>query len=153
VFFKPRICYRFPMHALPGDLTTRLIDDLVRSNYGVVENAVEPTLVAALRECAAEHRFRPAGVGKAGINDPSIRNDEISWIDEKDLRPAEQRLFEFLEALRQRLNEELFLGLEDFEAHFASYESGHFYSRHVDRFADESARTISIVVYLNETWT
>ena len=41
----------------------------------------------------------------------------------------------------------------DFEAHYARYDAGHFYSRHLDRFNDESSRTISVVIYLNDSWT
>ena len=34
------------------------------------------------------------------------------------------------------LNRDLFLGLEDFESHFAMYPPGAFYLKHVDRFRD-----------------
>jgi hypothetical protein len=50
------------------------------------------------------------------------------------------------------------LGLFDFECHFALYPPGAGYRRHLDRFtgrdssADEGARVLSCVLYLNREW-
>jgi SM-20-related protein len=46
----------------------------------------------------------------------------------------------------------LYLGLEDFESHFALYPPGAFYLKHLDRFRDDDRRMVSAVVYLNEGW-
>ena len=50
------------------------------------------------------------------------------------------------------MNRRLFLGLEDFESHFALYPPGAFYLRHLDRFRDDDRRMVSAVVYLNQGW-
>ena len=55
-------------------------------------------------------------------------------------------------ALREAMNRGLFLGLEDFESHFALYPPGAFYLKHVDRFRDDDRRMVSAVVYLNDAW-
>ena len=52
-----------------------------------------------------------------------------------------------MDSLRQALNASLFLGLEDFECHFALYPPGAYYQKHVDRFRDDDARTVSAVLY------
>ncbi len=57
-----------------------------------------------------------------------------------------------MEALRQILNRELFLGLEEYESHFALYAPGAFYRAHLDRFRDDDKRTVSVVLYLNDDW-
>ena len=57
-----------------------------------------------------------------------------------------------MDSLRQALNASLFLGLEDFECHFALYPPGAYYQKHVDRFRDDDARTVSAVLYLNDAW-
>ena len=141
------------MERLPTELSKYVIDQLVNRNFGVIENALSAELLAGLRACFLESQFRPARVGREGFSIPTVRNDEISWIDETDLRGSERQLFSVLENLRLQLNEDLFLGLVDFEAHYARYEAGHFYARHVDRFNDDSARTVSVVLYLNESWS
>ena len=62
-----------------------------------------------------------------------------------------------MDDLRRTLNRELFLGLAEYEAHYAYYEPGSFYRRHVDRhgFDAEGAgcgqRVISTVCYVNES--
>lgn len=57
-----------------------------------------------------------------------------------------------MDGLRQAINQGLFLGLEDFECHFALYPPGAFYKRHLDRFRDDDRRMVSAVLYLNEGW-
>jgi SM-20-related protein len=57
-----------------------------------------------------------------------------------------------MDSLRQALNRELLLGLEELEAHFALYPPGAGYARHRDRFRDDDARVLSTVFYLNPDW-
>ena len=57
-----------------------------------------------------------------------------------------------MEGLRQQLNRELFLGLDEYESHFALYAPGAFYRTHLDRFRDDDQRTVSVVIYLNDSW-
>ena len=57
-----------------------------------------------------------------------------------------------MDGLRQALNRGLYLGLEDFECHFALYPPGAFYQKHLDRFRDDDRRTVSAVLYLNDDW-
>ena len=57
-----------------------------------------------------------------------------------------------LDALRRALNRGLQLGLLDLEAHYAIYAPGAAYARHRDRFRDDDARAVSIVLYLNADW-
>ena len=65
---------------------------------------------------------------------------------------AQQALFEQLEALRTTLNRALFMGLEDFEAHYALYPPGARYQRHLDSFRGDNQRRVSLVIYLNPDW-
>jgi SM-20-related protein len=104
---------------------------------------------------AAEHagRLRPATIGRAGTRAlrPEVRGDHILWLDEP-VSDAQRAFLAHMEALRLALNAQLCLGLFDFECHFALYPPASFYQRHVDRFRSDSRRTVSCVVYLNETW-
>ncbi len=139
-----------------------ILDDLVSQGYAVSPQFLNADLVTSLRDLCLERlsggRFREASVGprtnKTTI--PEVRNDSISWIDESNLEQAERvplgLLLNQLEALKIALNSSLYLGLKNLEAHFACYEPGHFYKRHLDRFKSDDARTISIVLYLNENW-
>jgi len=50
------------------------------------------------------------------------------------------------------LNRQLFLGLFDYECHFAHYPPGAFYKRHLDAFKGGGNRTVTVVLYLNQAW-
>jgi SM-20-related protein len=81
-----------------------------------------------------------------------VRSDYVLWIDERNLTPARSEYFSRIERLRLGLNRELFAGLTEFEAHYASYPPGAFYKKHVDRFGDADERVISCTLYLNQSW-
>ena len=49
----------------------------------------------------------------------------------------------------QSVNQALYLGLHDLEAHLAVYPPGSFYQAHLDRFRDSDLRTLTVVLYLN----
>ena len=130
---------------------------IAQRGYAVVRDALAPSIIAGLRsrarELDADGAFAPAHVGRgesrAARND--IRGDRIAWRGKAD-SAAEVVLAAWLEALRTACNRELFLGLEDFEGHYAIYPPGARYARHRDRFADDDARVLSCVLYLNEAW-
>jgi SM-20-related protein len=110
-------------------------------------------LAAECRARAAAGEFSPAGIGRGAAQQvrEGIRGDSILWL-EPGQSAACDRYLEAMEELRQTLNRQLFLGLEDFECHFAFYPPGAYYQRHLDRFRDDDARTVSVVLYLNPDW-
>jgi SM-20-related protein len=65
---------------------------------------------------------------------------------------AARGLFVAVEELRAAVNRELALGLWRYEGHYALYPPGAHYARHRDRFVDDDARVLSLVVYLNAGW-
>ena len=58
----------------------------------------------------------------------------------------------FAQGLREYLNRELFLGLSYYESHFAIYDKGDFYEKHLDAFANSKNRVVTTVYYLNDNW-
>jgi SM-20-related protein len=104
------------------------------------------------RRAAGE--FHAASIGRSGPaeGDASIRGDSICWLSDRTSTAPECALFAHLDALCVALNGALFLGISEFEAHYACYPPGAGYVRHVDRFRDDAARVISLVLYLNDDW-
>lgn len=134
-----------------------LIDDLAAKGWAHREHFLPQALT---RELAAECRKRArsgelsaAGVGRGSAQQvqEGIRGDHIQWL-EPGQSEASDRYLERMDELRLALNRALFLGLEDFECHFAFYAPGAYYQRHLDRFRDDDRRTLSAVFYLNEDW-
>lgn len=98
--------------------------------------------------------FRQAGVGRGESLEVrrEIRRDEVMWL-QPGAESAEQQIYlGRLESLRLAINQRLFLGLFDFEGHFAVYPQGAFYKPHLDCHAGKSDRIVTTILYLNENW-
>lgn len=96
--------------------------------------------------------FKQAGVGRQQahrLND-FLRRDHVYWLDSN--LPQLQGYFDWMEQLRLCINRNLFLGLFDYECHYAYYPEGAFYKKHVDAFKGQSNRRLSTVLYLNPQW-
>ena len=126
--------------------------------YAIVRDFLSPAGVARLREdCLTlwrNGRFAPAGIGRGGQRqrDAAVRGDAVLWLDAAPQTDAVRAYQAAFEALRLAMNERLVLGLFDLEAHFAVYPPGTLYRRHLDRFRDSDLRTLSCVLYLNDSW-
>jgi len=133
-----------------------LVAGVAADGYAIVPRFVDDALLVALRSRAqsASERMQPAKVGRAGasVRDAQVRGDAIRWLDPAEADAGERALFASLEALRAAANSTLWLGLLDFEGHYACYPPGAYYARHRDRFRDQDTRTLSFVLYLNDAW-
>ncbi len=99
-------------------------------------------------------QFSRAGTGQgtSHLVRDDVRRDEVYWPDQAQANAVQLQLWAKTAALMQAINRTLFLGLHAFEGHYASYAAGGFYQRHVDAFADDDARMVSLVLYLNHDW-
>ncbi|WP_223511376.1 2OG-Fe(II) oxygenase [Pseudomonas sp. GL-R-26] len=138
-------------------LLLRIVDDLAEHGWSQ-QNIFLPldltrALAAECRKRAAEGELAPAAVGRGPSSEirEGIRGDHIQWIDLGQAEVCDSYL-SLMNSLREAINRGLFLGLEDFESHFAMYPPGAFYLKHVDRFRDDDRRMVSAVVYLNDAW-
>lgn len=130
-------------------LNEKIADALVEDGYVVIEDALEETLVEKLlEEITQETSFQQATISHNLILDTKKRKDKISWLDEKN--PIERDFLTFTSSLQEYLNATLYLGLRYYEAHFAIYNKGDFYERHLDSFKHTKNRIVTTVFYLNE---
>ncbi|CAK9891870.1 MULTISPECIES: 2OG-Fe(II) oxygenase [Pseudomonas] len=146
------------MHISPDDpLLLRIVDDLAARGWSQQNTFLPESLTLALAaECrnrAAEGALEPAAVGRGLAQEvrEGIRGDRIQWLEPGQAEPCDHYLA-LMDSLRLALNRGLFLGLEDFECHFALYPPGAFYRKHLDRFRDDDRRMVSAVIYLNQDW-
>ncbi|MGE5624210.1 MAG: 2OG-Fe(II) oxygenase [Bacillota bacterium] len=133
-----------------------LAERLTREDWVVWEGFLPTSRVAALtlemQALRAVGAFRGAGVGRDAQRHTAIRGDEICWLENGRTPEAERLLHEELEALRLAVNAATYLGLQDFEGHYAVYPAGASYERHVDGFREGNRRVVSLAIYLNENW-
>ena len=99
-------------------------------------------------------RFRAAGIGHGAKHASAVRGDAILWLDEQATWAPEASwlLRDEFAGLREAINAATYLGLHDFEGHYAVYPAGAGYTRHLDRFRDDDRRVLSLVLYLNDAW-
>src|SRR3984885_7008309 len=143
---------------MPTGPSLGLDSGLIVEGISVRDQFLEPSQIRALVDCAKLRRergdFDAARIGgeRSLQRREDIRGDSTCWIV-PPLLAAEQALLEELERLRLELNAQAWLGLFDLELHYARYPPGAGYARHVDQPQGRAQRRVSLVLYLNESWT
>lgn len=134
----------------------QLLDALVEKGWYEWPNAVSDELcLALLAEAEAYDQqgvLQSAGIGRGEAHslDKSVRRDQIKWLDGSSV--AQTAYFEQMADLQAELNRSLFLGLFEYECHFALYKKGDFYKKHLDSFRGRANRMVTTVLYLNPEW-
>ncbi len=116
----------------------------------IIPSAISTELCERLLEnIRTSVNFQPAGVGRHQQHHQNndIRRDQTCWLDGGT--PAQQEYLHILEILQRQVNRRCFLGLTHYESHFARYQQGDFYQKHVDAFKGRSNRVLTTVCYLN----
>jgi len=141
-----------------SDKFDRIVNDLAETGLSICDDFISPMMVSSLaheiRDLWQRGEFRHAKVGKGASLQlrPEIRNDRVHWLDRENLSPVQQPYFLELETLRSYINRNLFLGLIEYEGHFALYPPGAYYNVHYDRFVGSMERVVSCILYLNQDW-
>ncbi|HFD3976735.1 TPA: 2OG-Fe(II) oxygenase [Vibrio parahaemolyticus] len=131
----------------------KLIDALATDGYYIWDGFLSEDEVTQLRDCIPDN-WKKARIGR---NDDvtrieSIRSDKIQWLKPAMGQPIANYLSK-MEEIRQEVNRHFFLGLFEYEAHFAKYEKGDFYQKHLDCFKGNENRRLTTVFYMNESWS
>lgn len=132
-----------------------MADQLQKVGYVVL---AAPLLTALTQRLLARcqdsepSRFHAAGIGRgrAARQIERIRGDRIRWFDATD--HTDMAYLAWMEELRLGLNAALFLGLFDYECHYAIYGAGAGYAKHSDVLNGARKRILSTVLYLNAGW-
>ncbi|AQG81302.1 2OG-Fe(II) oxygenase [Spirosoma montaniterrae] len=134
-----------------------IIDGILTDGYGIADAFLSPGETTALADQLHRRKeagqFRSAGVGNQQVMvEKAIRGDEIVWLDEATAAPAEATFLQRIGAFVEYINQTCYLGLRDYEFHYALYPPGTFYKRHLDQFRSDSRRKLSVICYLNSNW-
>jgi SM-20-related protein len=121
---------------------------------GFLEQVVADELSVESRAAWEEGEFRRAGVGRGKdlVIREDVRTDHVMWLRDEGITACQQSYLDRLEELRVALNRGLYLGLMDFEGHFAVYPEGGFYKPHLDRHRGTAERIVTVILYLNPGW-
>lgn len=146
-----------PADQISEEVCAKLSDDLITHGWSQHNLFLTQELNAHLAaECWYMHvtdQLRAAQVGSRTQHSlqTQLRSDQIAWLEAGQSTACDIYLG-MMEQLRLSLNQSLFLGLDHYESHFSFYAPGASYRKHLDRFQNDDARTISVVIYLNEDW-
>ncbi len=135
-----------------------LIETYLRDKVGISEHFLSDTLSADLKvnlmTLFAKNALLTAGTGNEStiLKDTAIRSDKIYWLDKSHDDIHENAFFVLMDDFVRYLNETCYTGITGYEFHYALYEKGSFYKRHLDRFRNDDSRLFSMITYLNADW-
>lgn len=135
-----------------------LIETYLRDKVGISEHFLSDTLSADLKvnlmTLFAKNALLTAGTGNEStiLKDTAIRSDKIYWLDKSHDNVHENAFFVLMDDFVRYLNETCYTGITGYEFHYALYEKGSFYKRHLDRFRNDDSRLFSMITYLNNDW-
>jgi len=135
-----------------------LIDSFIANKVGIDKNFISRELSKGLqqniRQLQEDNGMKTAGIGNDRVKDANqqMRSDKICWLDKNNNNVFEQEFLELAEAFIGHLNSTCFTSINSYEFHYAVYEEGNFYKRHIDQFRSDNQRKFSLINYLNEDW-
>ena len=135
-----------------------LINSFIETKVGISNDflsiALAADLKANLKALYADNQFKNAGIGNDNVflKDKLIRSDKIYWLDRSHNDVHENRFFDLMDSFILFLNRECYTGITGYEFHYALYEKGSFYKRHIDQFQNNKSRAFSMIMYLNADW-
>lgn len=136
------------------ELITGFLEHQVGTSNQFLPLKLSNKLQKRLIELQNKSLLQSAGIGNLEkfAQDKATRSDLIYWMDKAHHDPLEEEFFQFMDAFVIFLNTTCYAGIKDYEFHYALYETGSFYKRHLDQFQNNSSRAFSMIMYLNDNW-
>ena len=135
-----------------------LVDSYLLNKIGISQHFLDESLAqnmnVHLRSLHAENQLKQAQIGndsQKNLN-KEIRSDKIYWLDRIHDNAYENEFLHLIDLFIRHLNENCYTGITGCEFHFAIYEKGAFYKRHLDQFKRNKKRAFSMIFYLNQNW-
>ncbi|GLR16529.1 2OG-Fe(II) oxygenase [Portibacter lacus] len=135
-----------------------IINSYLETKVGQSDQFLNDDLSKQLREIILllfqENQLKAAGIGNNAkfLENKLIRSDFIYWLDRNHNNVYENDFFDIMDEFVKYLNRTCYSGITGYEFHFAYYDKGSFYKRHLDQFRDNQNRAFSMIMYLNENW-
>ena len=138
------------------ETTIKILEEIEQKGYSVCDDFVTDgeteVFLSKIKELQQLNLFKQANIGNKNLkqSNSEIRNDSISWLDKEE--NTDSLFLNKIDELILNLNRRFYLGLNDYEFHFAHYAPGSFYKKHKDAFQSDDARKITVILYLNQNW-
>jgi SM-20-related protein len=141
------------------DKFEELIGSYIQNRIGISNHFITKELAVCLQQnlfkLADGDRLKTAGIGNQLTQDreQNKRGDKIFWINNQSVEPSERAFLNQIDLFIEYLNDTCYTGINAYEFHYALYETGSSYQRHVDQFQNNNDRKFSLIHYLNTGWT
>jgi len=135
-----------------------LIDSYIENKVGIAAHFLSDTLAGELRGHLVHlhdtGRLLQGGTGndQGLLFDSLRRSDSIYWLDPSHHHPCENEFLALIDHFISYLNRTCYTGITGYEFHYTLYETGAFYTRHLDQFRNDRSRQYSMIIYLNNHW-
>lgn len=135
-----------------------LINTFIDNNVGIASHFLSESLAGHLKDNLQElykkEQLQDAGTGNEALAvlDRKVRGDKIYWLDRIHNDEYENVFFDLMDAFVLHLNNTCYTGITGYEFHYALYEPGSFYKKHLDQFRNNDSRQYSMILYLNAGW-
>jgi SM-20-related protein len=135
-----------------------LINSYLKDKVGLTNDFLNVHLSAELRAHLLflhhDAQLKAAGIGDKEVwkQDLKQRGDKIYWLDRAHNHDSESAFLDAIDGFVTYLNRTCYAGITGYEFHYALYEEGSFYVRHLDQFRHNKDRAFSMILYLNPDW-
>lgn len=135
-----------------------LIDTYIHHQVGISDHFITKELSGQLQKNLLDHdkdnNMKFAGIGNQDHKDllQDKRGDKILWMNNESQEPAERAFLNQIDQFILYLNDTCYVGINAYEFHYALYDTGSGYTRHVDQFKNNNDRKFSMIHYLNTDW-
>lgn len=128
-----------------------IITELVKKGWFSSDNFIDSQLCQNLFLEAQKLDYHRAQIGRGAnqADNNQIRSDSTHWLSESGQTKSQSNYLTLMNELQNDINQSLYLGLREFECHFAKYQPTNFYKKHLDQHRGRDVRKITAITYLN----
>jgi SM-20-related protein len=136
----------------------KIISEIAEKNFSVIDGFFDEDILEGLQiellKKVKDQNLKAAGIGNKIHNSKNvtIRSDKIEWINNLSEHEAEKQFLKQVGNFCSYMNRTCYVGITNFEFHYAFFEKGTFYRKHLDRFKNDDKRKFSMITYLNKNW-
>lgn len=136
------------------DLVSTYLDDNVGLTENFLSEALASNLKGNLTKLLLHDQLLRAGIGNKMdfSHNKDIRSDKIYWLDRSHQDKHEDCFFDLMDRFVDYLNTTCYTGITGYEFHYALYEKGSLYKKHLDQFVNNKGRKFTMIMYLNVDW-
>lgn len=142
------------MNFIFEELITSYLESGVGQSCDFLSKEISEGLILNLKRHKIKDSMKAAGIGQNldFQTNSNYRKDLIHWLEPHTSNSSELAFLKLIDAWVSFLNQTCYAGIASNEFHYALYEEGSYYKKHLDQFSKNDSRVYSMIMYLNTNW-